>query len=98
MDFFWYHFNITILILVQGSFNIGTRFKMHSWFLCYNDPLSGLSQSSSESIIMIPEKVHKTYYKIMFKEYTTIVQKKDLENKPASTGGGIKGKPIMILG
>ena len=47
---------------------------------------------------MIPEKVHKTYYKIMFKEYTTIVQKKDLENKPASTGGGIKGKPIMILG
>ena len=51
-----------------------------------NDPLSGLSKSFSESIVMIPEKVHKTYYKIMFKEYTTKVQKKDLKNKPASTG------------
>ncbi len=51
-----------------------------------NNPLSGLSKSSSESIIMIPEKVHKTYYKIMFKQYTTIIQKKDLKNKPASTG------------
>ncbi len=35
---------------------------------------------------MIPEKVHKTYYKIMFKEYTTKIQNKDLRNKPASTG------------
>ncbi len=51
-----------------------------------NDPLSGLSKSSSETIIMIPEKVHKTYYKIMFKQYTTIIQKKDLNYKPASTG------------
>ncbi len=49
MDFFWYRFNITI-------------------------------------IIMIPEKVHKTYYKIMLKKYTTKIQKKDLKNKPASTG------------
>ncbi len=90
MDFFWYRFNITIVILVQGSFNIGTRFKIHNWFLCFfmvkmevhkqycNDPLSGLSKSSSESIMMIPEKVHKTYYKIMFKKYTTKIQKKDL--------------------
>ncbi len=29
---------------------------------------------------MITEKVHKTYYKIMFKEYTTEIQKKYLKN------------------
>ncbi len=93
MDFFWYHFNITIVIVVQGSFSIGPIFKIHDWLFCYfnfergyqnflkvkmevhiqycNDPLSSLSKSSSESIIMIPEKVHKTYYKMIFKKYTT---------------------------
>ena len=29
VDFFCYHFNITMVILVQGSFNIGPRFKIH---------------------------------------------------------------------
>ncbi len=52
----------------------------------WNDPLSGLSKSSSQRIKMIPEKVHKAYYKMIFKKYTTEAQKKDLENKPASTG------------
>ncbi len=37
MDFFWYHFNITIVIVVHIEY-------------C-NDPLLGLSKSSSESII-----------------------------------------------
>ena len=55
MDFFWYHFNITMVILVQG-----------------------LSKATSESIIMITEKVHKAYYKMIFKKYTTAVQKQEL--------------------
>ncbi len=38
------------------------------------------------NIIMIPEKVHKTYYMIIFFKLTTAILFKDLKNKPASTG------------
>ena len=34
VDFFWYYFNITMVILVQDSFNVGPRFKIHFRFLC----------------------------------------------------------------
>ena len=40
MDFFWYHFNITVVILVQWSINIGPRFKIHFRFLCFPKMLS----------------------------------------------------------
>ncbi len=76
VDFFWYHFNISIVILVQGSFNIGPRLKMEVHLQYCNDPLSGLSESSSESIIMIPEIVHKTYYKKMLKNIPLQYRKK----------------------
>ena len=43
VDFCWYYFNITFLLLVEGSgsFNIGPRYRsaFHDFQYCY-DPLS----------------------------------------------------------
>ena len=64
MDFFWYRFNITILILEQGSFNIGTRFKIHNWFLCYFNFERGYQKEKYHGYIKTTFKQH--HFNIVF--------------------------------
>ena len=67
-----------LMILYWASLNLPVKvLQLYQKKSTFNDPLLGLSKSSSESITIIPEKVHKTYYKMILKKYTTKVQKKD---------------------